>query len=602
MMIDYSIPGAALGLVQNGKVIYTKGYGVQSTTTKTPVTENSLFNIGSVTKSFTALGIMQLVDQGKLDLDTPVVKYLPDFKLSDPAATQKLTLRHLLSHTSGLPTSNAEVFTAKDRQQAVAEVAKLKLIGQPGQTWQYSNQNYLIAGAVIERITGQTWEEYTRQQIFSSLGMKTANFDTAIQKLADFAAPHQLDVLEGMQRADYPSIAAYGPAGSINASVKEMAEYVRFQVGDGSFDGQKVVSTSALNLMHTQQIAAPALPQGETPIATNLGYGLGWLTEEYRGYQLATHDGSDNVFFANVFLAPAAKSGLVILTNAPLLPSTEVFSYAASLHLTEWLLGLKPEQDLAEKFGKQYDFNLSDFKANLSAARSYKADPTSFQALLGDYSFAAGKLSVILQDSKLYLQTQVGQTTSLYELVPFKTDGFLVKTGVIAGQVIEFKTDANGTVLLYQQGNNIAQKLGKNAKTTEYKDPQGRFSAVLPIGTSLQTQGEMAIVHSTNPGGVFVLTAVSASSDDLLADTRQVLNKLDPSFNLAPVATQNLPMADGRTWTQYLYQLPNDQSVVVVAVKDKGTVYVILGQAKNSDVPALTGTFSALLAGFKIKV
>ena len=602
-MAEYDMPGVALGLVQDGKIIYTKGYGVRDTSTKAPVTENTEFQIGSITKSFTSLAIMQLVDQGKLDLDTPIVKYLPDFKTADPEATQKLTLRHLLSLSSGLPaTADADLYTARDRQKVVADTANIKPFAQPGQVWQYTNRNYVIAAAVLERITGQSWEDYVRQHIFNPLGMKTANFTVAdMQKSADFAAAHQLDVLKGMQPVPLPEITAYGPAGSINANVKEMAEYVRFQLGDGTFDnGQRLVSTNSLNLMHTSQITATVLSGGDSPVLTNTGYGLGWVTSEYRGSKLVSHDGSTGSFFTNLFLNPAARSGVVILTNAPYNLSTVSFSYAASLRMVEWLLGQKPEQDLNAQIEKQFGQTQAEFKAKLQEARTYKADPASYEPLLGDYNWVQGKLKVTSQDGKLYLQTETGQTKTSYELVPFEANRFLGNSKAVSGQTFEFKTDQNGTVLLYQEGNNIAQKPGKDVKTTEYKDPQGRFSATIPAGVTMQTSGDMAIIHATNPAGTFLLTAIESGSDDLLASVKKVLNKLDPGFNLLPGATQALAQPDGRTWTQYLYQLPGDQSLAVVAIKDKTNVYIVLGQAKNADIPALTPIFNSLLTGFKI--
>lgn len=602
-MAEYDIPGVALGLVQDGKIIYTKGYGVRDTSTKTPVTENTQFQIGSITKSFTSLAIMQLVEQGKLDLDTPIIKYLPDFKTADPEATQKLTLRHLLSLSSGLPaTADADLYTAKDRQKVVADTANIKPFAQPGQAWQYTNRNYVIAAAVLERVTGQSWEDYVRQHVFNPLGMKTANLNVAdMQKSGDFAAAHQLDVLKGLQPVPLPEITAYGPAGSINANVKEMAEYARFQLGDGTFDnGQRLVSASSLNLMHTSQITATVLSSGDSPVLTNTGYGLGWVSSEYRGNKLVSHDGSTGSFFTNLFLAPAAKSSVVILTNAPYNPSTVSFSYAASLRMVEWLLGQKVEQDLNAQVEKQFGQTQAEFKSKLQAARTYKADPASFEPLLGDYNWVQGKLKITTQDGKLYAQTEIGQAKTSFELVPFEANRFLGNSKGVNGQTFEFKTDQNGTVLLYQEGNNIAQKPGKDVKTTEYKDPQSRFSATIPADVTMESSGDMAVIHATNPAGTFLLTAIESGGDDLPTSVKKILNKLDPSFNLSPSAIQNLPLPDGRTWTQYLYQLPGDQSVAVVAVKDKANVYIVLGQAKNADIPALTPIFNSLLTGFKI--
>jgi CubicO group peptidase (beta-lactamase class C family) len=146
LMTEYDIPGVGLAVVQNGQVAYTKGYGVRDVTTGAPVTPNTQFAIGSVTKSFTALGVMLLVQQGRVKLDDPVTKYIPEFKLSDPAATAKVTLRHLLSHTSGMVRSDAaSLDPSLTRGDLVKLAATVPLQSQPGEKFAYSNLNTTIA-------------------------------------------------------------------------------------------------------------------------------------------------------------------------------------------------------------------------------------------------------------------------------------------------------------------------------------------------------------------------------------------------------------------------------------------------------------------------
>src|SRR5689334_555953 len=154
LMALYDVPGVAVGLIKDGKVIYTRGYGVRNTQTQQPVTEDTIFAIGSVSKSFTALDIAQLVDAGKLNLDAPVITYLPDFKLSDPTATRQLTLRHLLSHTSGVPPFDDWYTTpARDRKQIVDDMASVPITALPGKVWQYTNQNFVVPAYVLQQVT-----------------------------------------------------------------------------------------------------------------------------------------------------------------------------------------------------------------------------------------------------------------------------------------------------------------------------------------------------------------------------------------------------------------------------------------------------------------
>ena len=196
MMQLYDIPGVSLALVKDGKVLYTQGYGKANTVTGAAVTENTVFEIGSVTKSMTTTDIMQLVEEGKVDLDAPVATYLPGLKLSDPEATQHITVQQIITNSSGLPRADQGWYSGKltTTQQVLDDLVNVPLTAAPGKLWQYCNQNFVIAGAIIEKVTGQTWEDYTRQHIFEPLGMKSASFN-----------------IDGIQGSPNPSLPANRP-------------------------------------------------------------------------------------------------------------------------------------------------------------------------------------------------------------------------------------------------------------------------------------------------------------------------------------------------------------------------------------------------------
>ncbi len=639
LMAMYDVPGVALAVVQNGKVTYLKGYGMRNTQTNAPVTEDTLFAIGSVTKSFTALGVSQLIDQGKLDLDTPVITYLPDFKLSDPQATKTLTLRHLMSHSSGLPRSEDWYFSKATltRKQIIDDMAKIDLTAQPGKLWQYNNQNFVLAGYLTEHVTDQSWEDYTQQHILDVLGMKTANFDsTQSQKSSDYSEPHALDVLKGMQPIPFFSkLGAIAPAGAINASARDMAQYVLFQLGNGSFDGKPLVSEKMLTTMHTQQIAigdpqvaataqatlpatiqitaqstAAATPQvtlqatvqatvsaAPPKIAlTNYGYGLGWFTEDYRGVHLLEHGGNIDGFSASVTLIPSAKIGFVLLTNANASAMPEV----ARLRLAELLVGLQPDQDLAATYNKLANYDPVQYRARLAAVHTYKADPAELDQYAGDYTSPVGKVSVAIADGKLRLTIEKQGDV---ELVPFEKGGFLANTLPIKGTVFTFKIDEQGTVSLYQdiggQMISIAQRAGKGANTSLYKDPQGLFTATIPNGLLVQQSAGLAVIQSPDPKGAFIMTAAPATGDTLEAAALKFNKNFDPSFNQKPDTTKEVKTTDGLIWTQFGYKLLSDQLLVITLTQQKNTIYLVLLQAKTADVEKLTPTLTALVDSIK---
>ena len=175
MMKDYDVPGVGLAVVENGEISYVRGYGVRDVTTGGPVTPGTQFAIGSVTKSFTALGMMVLVDEGLVDLDAPVTTYIPEFKLSDPESTEMVTVRNLLTHTTGLVRTDASTFdTSVTTEDIIRAAATTPLVGKPGEVFVYSNVNAILAGEIIRRVSGKPWETFTRERVLELLGMDTA--------------------------------------------------------------------------------------------------------------------------------------------------------------------------------------------------------------------------------------------------------------------------------------------------------------------------------------------------------------------------------------------------------------------------------------------
>ncbi len=591
-MTKYDIPGAAIGLVKDGRVIMTKGYGVRSAATNAPVTENTQFPISSITKSFTALAVMRLVEEGKLNLDTPVIKYLAEFKLSDPQATQKVTLRHLLTHTSGLPRLDEGLFEIKDRNRVLADIGQIKLTARPGELWQYSNQGYVVIGAVIERVSGQSWEDYLAQQVLTPLGLKEASFNlNGLQKAAEYATPHVIGLLGKFLSFVFADPQGVAPCCGLNASVTEMAHYLNFWLGDGSTpEGQRLLKASSL-----AQLISPQFKLPDDGVFTNRGYGFGWATGEYRGNKIVTHDGLINGFYADVVMAPSSRAGVVILTNLQATKPTETFATAASLYLLEGLLGLKPDLELPVRLNQAAGGDLARHQADLDTARTYSVDPASFGSLLGEYTGRQGKLKVTSRDGKLFLQSQTAGAEQTYELTPFKPDGFIASNVPLNYQTFEFKPDKSGLLTIYREGLVLA------AQVADYRDSQGRFSLVIPAGSGLeiQTQAEMGVIYTANPPALVRLGAIQTDSEELTASLLRLVKKLDPAFDALIESSQNLALPNGSNWSQYVYQLPGDQQLLVSLMQRKGVTYFVTLQAKTADLSALTSTYNILLEGFR---
>jgi CubicO group peptidase (beta-lactamase class C family) len=338
LISTYNVPGAALALIKDGKIVLEKGYGFRDLAARAPVTTATLFNIGSISKSFTALGIAQLIDQHHVDLDAPVIRYVPDLRLSDPKARQTVTLRQLLSHSSGLPADEQwPRQVPPTREGIVGEFANMPITAQPGTRFQYCSRCIVLAAYVLERITGRSWEAYTRAHIFEPVGMTTASFGPlALEQAPDRAQPYHYDVVLGqvpVPSARLQYLDPLAPAGGINASIDEMARYVLLQLGDGTIFGHRVVMAKMLSELHRPEIAVGA-DWAPSALAENPHYALGWFTADVRGFHLVLHSGANPGFRASIVLVPSFKAAVVILING----DADPFIKAVTHNLLEQLL------------------------------------------------------------------------------------------------------------------------------------------------------------------------------------------------------------------------------------------------------------------------
>lgn len=319
LMSTKNVPGVALALINNGNIVLEKGYGLRDLATHAPVTTATLFNIGSISKSFTALGIAQLVDQQKVDLDAPVVKYLPDLRLRDPQAQQLVTLRQLLSHSSGLPADEQwPPQVPSTREGIVAEFTTMPVTAPPGTRFQYCSRCIVLAAYILERLTGQSWEAYTGAHIFEPLGMTTASFGPhGLEHAPNRALPYRHDLISGevpvpWNRLQY--LEALAPGGGIDANIDEMAHYALLQLGDGTISERRLVSAEMMTELQRPEIAVGA-DRPEAARIQDLHYALGWFTGDVRGTHLVYHNGANPGYRASIFLVPSSRAGVVILTN-----------------------------------------------------------------------------------------------------------------------------------------------------------------------------------------------------------------------------------------------------------------------------------------------
>lgn len=316
----WGLPGTAVAVVHNDSVVFAKGFGVRELGKPEPITPNSVFAIGSTSKAFTSASLAMLVAEGKVKWDDPVAKHLPELQLYDPYVTRELTVRDLLTHRSGLSRGDRVWMNSGfSRGEVLRRVRYLKPSWSFRSTYGYQNIMFLAAGTVVERASGKTWDDFVAQRIFQPLGMtNSVTSVTKLSSLADVATPHER-INESYQPVAWLNIDNIAPAGSINSSVTDMAQWIRLQLSRGVYKGQRLLDSMGVKEMHTANITIRSSAQDERlyPMSNLSAYGLGWSLRDYYGRKMVSHGGAIRGMRAQVTLMPDAQLGVVVLTNSP---------------------------------------------------------------------------------------------------------------------------------------------------------------------------------------------------------------------------------------------------------------------------------------------
>ena len=297
-----NIPGLAMAFTQGDGITYSKGYGTAGN--GRPVTADTPFYIGSQSKSFTALAIMQLVEQGKLELDAPVQTYLPWFRVGDLQASQKITIRHLLQHTSGLSESGyTENFPQNTPLEVmVRDLSRARLTAPVGSKMQYFNQGYDTLGLIIETVSGKSYGDFIRENIFVPLKMTNSFTDPAEAEAVGLSQGFsQIFMLPIPLKQSFYQFDL--PAGYIMSSANDMARFLNAMGNGGELDGVRVLEPENVQLIFTPNTAIQST------------YGFGWYIGQYNGETKITHGGDTERFHTSVLLLPQSKRSLVMLFN-----------------------------------------------------------------------------------------------------------------------------------------------------------------------------------------------------------------------------------------------------------------------------------------------
>jgi len=383
-MKTFEVPGMAVAIVKDGKIVLAKGYGVRKLGDPTLVDERTMFGIGSNTKAFTTAALAGLVDAGKLSWDDPVYQRLPGFVMYDPYVSHEMTIRDLLTHRSGMGLGEGDLLfwphSTYTREEIVYKLRFMKPASSFRSRFAYDNLLYMTAGQIIPAMTGVSWDDYIRQHIFAALGMNNSNVSTAGFKPGDdYAFPHSR--VDGkLQVIRFEVLDNAGPAGSINSCAADMAKWVQLQLNRGKFidhDNRLFSEQQSKEMWSPQTI----LPIGDPPpplagLKANFAdYALGWGLRDYHGRKLVGHTGGVAGFVSRVMLVPDENLGVVVLTNAEEGGAFDAVLYHVLDHYfglppTDWIAGFKSvrdteEKDAAEAMKKAEGVRAADSKPSL---------------------------------------------------------------------------------------------------------------------------------------------------------------------------------------------------------------------------------------------
>jgi len=415
---EWDIPGLAIAVVKDGQPVLVKGYGVTKLGTSEAVGPDTVFDIASLTKSFTAAAIATLVDEGKLDWDKPIRAYLPAVEFADPYLTANVTLRDLLSHRTGLRNNAAPFRGHLTRPQIVALFKRLQTSEPFRARWVYSNIGYALAGEVAAAATGSSWEKLVTSRILEPLGLKrtTASFN-ALPPGGNVAVGHV--VVDGMQRAvprgsERLSTAA---AGAVQSSARDLATWMVFQLGDGTFRGKRVISVDAMAEMHAPQVYVPTKQAFRTSrsLQRSAAYGFGWQVWDYHGHHLLWHTGNGDGQVASMILLPDANLGIAVVTNT--WRTGVLLNLALTNRLVDHYLG-RPIKDHVAEFRGSWEKSEKDDAAEEAALEAGRLKQTSphlpLSAYAGQYRDQLGlDVIVTLEQDGLKLRYAGGAPASL---------------------------------------------------------------------------------------------------------------------------------------------------------------------------------------------
>ncbi len=432
----FDVPGIAVAVVKDGKIIHAKGYGVRSLNTKEKVNENTLFGVASNSKAFTSAALGMLQDEGKLSYDDKVRDYIPEFKMYNPYVTEEFTIRDMLTHRSGLGLGAGDLMFWPDsnnfsKKDLIHNLRYLKPVSSFRSKYDYDNLMYILAGEIIQRVSGMTWEEFIDKRILKPFGMtSTAPSFSRLKDKTNVIDPHApVDGKVKVIRRDWNESA--NSAGGIYSNVVDMSKWIIMQMDNGKYgEGlkQQLFSEAVHDDMWTPQTIQPF--RGKNAYNTHFSsYGLGWGLSDVKGYKQATHTGGLAGIVTQVTIIPDIKLGIIVFTNQQ---SGAAFNSITATIKDSYLdvKGLdriKENHDRVVKNEAEAQKITSEIWEKIAEEQKNTASKMSSSTILGTYTDKwFGDVTVSEKNGKLWFESKRSFLLS-GEMFPYKGNTYVIK-------------------------------------------------------------------------------------------------------------------------------------------------------------------------------
>ncbi|MBK8610317.1 MAG: serine hydrolase [Chitinophagaceae bacterium] len=450
----FDVPGIAVGVIKDGKLIHAKGYGVRSMRTMQKVDENTLFGIASNSKAFTTAALGMLVDEGKLKWDDQVTDYIPEFKMYDPYVTEAFTIRDLLTHRSGLGLGAGDLMMFPDsnnftKNDIIHNLRYLKAVSSFRTKYDYDNNLYIVAGEVLARVSGKSWEDFIEQRIMQPLGMTASR--ASINRLPNrnnIVMPHA-PVNGKVTTIDIEWSETANAAGGIVSNITDLSKWLVMQMDNGKYaENKKMFSEEVHNDFWAPQTIIQVGAPG--PYNTHFAaYGLGWFLSDVKGYKQVSHTGGLAGIVTQVTLIPELKLGIVVLTNQQ---SGAAFT-AITNTIKDSYLGIKGA-DRVKQMHDRVVKNEADAKkitdtiwAGIAAQQKTNGSKTDISNYVGTYTDQwFGDVTISVKNGQPWFDSKRSpKLTGL--LLPYKGNTFVAKwndRSMDADAYVKFELDENG--------------------------------------------------------------------------------------------------------------------------------------------------------------